>query len=539
MAEKAITVVEFGANPKNAQSILREYVSNELVFGVVGPVGSGTSEIAKALKQLLEQKQYTATIIKARDIITAWAQEKGKPIPVASKMEQVVALQDAGDEMRKSDSGAIAVKFIEAIRSERARQKGEDVLADIAIEPDGKKRAYILDSLRNPAEAILLRRVYEEAFSLIAIVCEEDARKLRLTKKFDDAGQAAIEKFMERDEKAEVKFGQQVADTFHLADFFIDNTPDRILIGVGGLQKANPNWTVMDELGRLVDLLGHARIVRPRANETAMYHAYGARMRSACLSRQVGAAIVDKQGNVVATGTNEVPRAGGGVYGGVFLSGAEADPKPDHDHRCFAHGNYCRNNREQNDIIAELFKTVPEFKGIQVTDELIKSVRKSRIGQLIEFSRSVHAEMDALLSAARQSTSPQGCRLFVTTFPCHSCARHIVAAGIDEVQFIEPYLKSRAIPLHGDAITTSRDGWIPPSLPKQPGDDSPGQVLFRPFTGVAPRLYRRAFYKDRDIKDNFTGDGLKEFGPAEGHGSLEPLRVSYAQMEATLAKAIQ
>ena len=38
-----------------------------------------------------------------------------------------------------------------------------------------------------------------------------------------------------------------------------------------------------------------------------MFHAYGARMRSDCLSRQVGAALLNSGGSLIATGTNEVP----------------------------------------------------------------------------------------------------------------------------------------------------------------------------------------------------------------------------------------
>lgn len=61
-------------------------------------------------------------------------------------------------------------------------------------------------------------------------------------------------------------------------------------------------------------------------------------------------------------------------------------------------------------------------------------------------------------------------------------------------------------------------------------------MLFRPFIGVAPRLYRRAFLKDRDLKDNVTGDMFKEFAPADGHAVTETLRVSYAQVEAKLSE---
>lgn len=529
----------------DSRAHVRELVSNEMIFAVVGPVGSGTSEIAQALKELLEQKGYETRVLKARDVISAWDQRSNGAIaPGATGIALTIALQDAGDRLREStkDHAAVALRLIDQIRTERARQKGEEIEKDKPIDPDEKRRAFILDSLRNPAEVGLLRGVYQDSFCLVGIVCEEESRKRRLHSKYKDASRSQIEDLMVRDEKADQKHGQQVADTFHLADAFVDNTEDRLLPDTGGIRKSNPEWIVMDDLGRLVDILTHARIVRPRPGETAMFHAYGARMRSACLSRQVGAALIDQQGNIIATGSNEVPRAGGGVYGGVFSKSSDTDPAPTHDHRCFVHGGFCRNTREQNEIIREFLAKVPEFSSVQVSDDLIKRIRKTKIGQLIEFSRSVHAEMDALLSAARQGISPQGARLFVTTFPCHNCARHIVSAGVDEVQFIEPYLKSKALPLHGDAITTTQENWSPPSsLTEEQLDNMTHapQVLFRPFTGVAPRLYRRAFFKDRDLKDDFTGDLLKAFGYADGTGTSLTLRVSYAQVEASLAAMAQ
>ena len=45
-----------------------------------------------------------------------------------------------------------------------------------------------------------------------------------------------------------------------------------------------------------------------------MFQAAAAMRRSAELGRQVGAAICTKAGDVVTVGTNEVPKAGGGLY---------------------------------------------------------------------------------------------------------------------------------------------------------------------------------------------------------------------------------
>ena len=120
-----------------------------------------------------------------------------------------------------------------------------------------------------------------------------------------------------------------------------------------------------------------------------------------------------------------------------------------------------------------------------------------------------------------------GCRLFVTTFPCHYCARHIVAAGIDEVQYIELYPKSKAIKLHRDAITAESLGWQPPS-------EGGTKVLFRPFYGVAPRFYERAFFKDRELKEKQTGD-MKILEP-EWASPWYLSQTSYVQIEAKLSK---
>jgi deoxycytidylate deaminase len=221
-------------------------------------------------------------------------------------------------------------------------------------------------------------------------------------------------------------------------------------------------------------------------------------MQSACLSRQVGAALVDSEGNVVSTGTNEVPRAGGGVYSDPITPTTP-------DFRCAmfpdSKDRFCRNTQTQNEIIKELISDVPELKALSEERKKVLEVelRKTQIGGLVEFSRAVHAEMSALLSAARKGTTLTGSKLFVTTFPCHYCARHIITAGVDEVQYIEPYPKSRALKLHSDAIAVELTGqWKKPSL-------GGPQVLFRPFSGVSPRLYKRAFLKERELKDKNTG----------------------------------
>jgi deoxycytidylate deaminase len=522
--------LKLGDKRREAKRVFLEHAARELVFAVVGHIGSGTSLIADYLRELLEAQDVEVDILEARAEILAWAKEKNYQIPADTKtVKYVDTLQNWGDEMRENDHAAVALRLIQGIRLKRAQRQKQEAKNGEPVIPDGRKRAFILSSLRHPAEVELLRHIYGNAFALIGVVCQEGERKRRLGEDYYDAGGGNADDLMRRDAKdpkPNKKNGQRVLDTFHLSDYFIDNTVPRLLDKKTG--ESNPDWDVDRQLERLVKIVTHDLIIRPTAAETAIYTASGAQMRSACLSRQVGACLTDEHGNVIATGVNEVPKAGGGVYGsGQFDAMAHVA----FEGRCALREGrkYCSNVEERNKIINELISDIPALGAAtgEDRDKLVDMLISSRIGGLLEFSRAVHAEMDALLSAARKGASTVGARMFVTTLPCHYCARHIVSAGVDEVQYIEPYPKSKALELHHDSITYDPKEWKPPS-------ESGRKVLFRPFTGVAPRLYVRAFLKDRDLKNDKTGQ--MQITEPDWGGPWYLAKASYVQLEAELSK---
>lgn len=511
----------------SAEALIRQRASNELVFAVVGHAGSGTTEVAKRLENALQNESlrggpFEVSILKARSVISDWADKQGlrPPKEKSKSLEQTIQFQDLGDKMREADHSAVARALIARIRTTRAASQHSEVGTDEVVIPDGARRAYVLDSIRHPAEVHLLRRVYQSGFTLIGVVCEEEIRLRRLMKKYDNAGEDRARRFMGRDAQGGAKHGQRVSDAFHLADVFLDNTAAQIIKD----SASNPLWTIPDQLVRLVQLITHEEVFRPTDSESAMYAAFCAQLRSSCLSRQVGAALLIGQGTVVATGTNEAPRAGGGAY-------LELDPGMNAvpDGRCFRGKKVCSNTQEQNEIIQSVVDLLPSSISDEDRTRFGVALSKSRIGSLIEFSRAVHAEMDALLSAARRGVSAVGARLFVTTFPCHYCARHLVSAGVDEVQFIEPYPKSQALKLHRDSITMDPQDWKRPS---EGGD----HVLFRPFAGIAPRMYERAFFKDRELKDSNTG--AFQIGEPDWGSAWDMLKVSYPQLEVELSKQV-
>ncbi len=117
------------------------------------------------------------------------------------------------------------------------------------------------------------------------------------------------------------------------------------------------------------------------------------------------------------------------------------------------------NRKAQLEMIDDIVAKLAKHLGGENVQSLKDSLDSSPIADITEYGRVVHAEMEALLACARLGISTQGTTLFCTTFPCHNCAKHIIAAGVTRVVFVEPYPKSRALEHHDDAISeTERTG---------------------------------------------------------------------------------
>ena len=158
-----------------------------------------------------------------------------------------------------------------------------------------------------------------------------------------------------------------------------------------------------------------------------------------------------------------------------------------------------------------------ELKRKKLLDAIYK---ETRIKDLIEYSRSVHAEMDAIVSLARVGgTGLQDATLYTTTFPCHNCARHIVASGIMKVFYVEPYEKSLAKDLHDDAIAFEIE---------ESKDTKPKRVEFLHFEGVAPRQFHNLF---RAIGRKNDEGKFVPIRPQEAHKAVPEYLDGYQDFE--------
>lgn len=56
--------------------------------------------------------------------------------------------------------------------------------------------------------------------------------------------------------------------------------------------------------------------------------------------------------------------------------------------------------------------------------------------------RTIHAEQNAVVQAALHGVSTQGATCYVTTFPCHNCAKILISAGIKRIVYASEYQES-------------------------------------------------------------------------------------------------
>ena len=68
-------------------------------------------------------------------------------------------------------------------------------------------------------------------------------------------------------------------------------------------------------------------------------------------------------------------------------------------------------------------------------------------GKSWEKCRAVHAELNAILNAAKNGVSTDGCRMYLSTTPCVFCSRTLINAGVKEVYAMAKYSHDEAISL--------------------------------------------------------------------------------------------
>lgn len=502
---------------------LKPHDGPELVIGVVAPVGAKLTLVCDVLEAELTKFGYVSKIVRLSKLLPQLKPyERLATEKHPSEYERVSSYMKAGTALRSlTERGDImALLSVSKIRELREEQNenNSSILAEDRPRSPLHRTAYILRSLKHPDEIATLRSVYGRAFLLVSAYAPRESRIdslaeviARSANKSDTtAYRKQAEELIWIDEQEQgTKLGQNVGDAFPLADLFIDT---------------RSRERIEESVTRYFELVFGHPFHTPTRDEYAMFHAKAAALRSADLSRQVGAAISTKDGDIIAVGCNEVPRA----FGGLYWPG---DPGEDRDFR----RGYDSSAKSKMDILSEILEKfanggwLSEEKKKQDVSLLVKELlhgsqeggdgilRDTQIARLLEFGRPVHAEMAALMDAARRGVEVKGCTLYTTTFPCHICARHIIASGISRVVYIEPYPKSATKELYGDSVAIDTPYAVP------------DRVRFESFVGIAPIRYMTLFEIHGKRKD--SAGKAAEWNKAKANPRVKRFVLSYLLIE--------
>lgn len=435
--------------------------------------GTELDSVARICRHIIEAYGYKCVNVRLSEKIVELGDKLDLPTQHSTEVERIAKLMTAGNQIRREtkNMAAVATLGIDEVRKQRESIAGDENKVTARI-------CYIFNSLKNPEEIRMLRKVYKDHLLLISVYELRDIRVKNLSRRISSSQgdtdhekyRAEAEKLIIRDYREDDEYGQNVSDAFAEGDFFLRFSEERMMT---------------EELERLFEICFGYPFHTPRKDEMGMYWAQASAYRSADLSRQVGAAITNSRGELLAAGCNEVPTIGGGLPW----------PEDQYDPRDHARG-YDENTKIRNETVREIVTSLKKAQWMKdnlssYTDSELISLfekdetigfRNMRLRNLIEFGRVVHAEMNAVVEGARKGVSIQGAVMFCTTFPCHMCARHLIAAGLAKVVFIEPYPKSLATDIYDDLIGSSEDA---------------GYIYFQPFRGVAPRFFMRAFQMRR------------------------------------------
>jgi len=475
---------------------------SEIVIAFVAPAGVDLTTVENAVQSRLSQLGYkTVRIRVTADILPKL--DKRASAGFANDYDRITTMMDVGTDARGHFGDDIIALGVAA---EIAKRRP----AASAFRP---KTAYLVHSLKHPSEVRRFREIYPRGFYLIGVNAPFETRQAHL---LDRRGlnELEVEEITTRDKKEDLKHGQQVNQTFHLADFFVGWAEDEDRI--------------VNSVHRFVDILFADPHRTPTFGEYAMFMAFSASLRSGDLSRQVGA-VIARDGEILATGANDCPKAGGGLYWPCYNPATKKfEDIP--NGRDSVRGKDS-NRREQLRIIEDVAKGCKDAGLGKEEVQIVRAVLDdSRIRDLTEYGRVVHAEMAALLSCARKGISTQDATIYCTTFPCHNCAKHIIAAGIRRVVFVEPYLKSKACPLHDEVIKIG--------YPEHDGPHTDEKtVRFEPFFGLGPRRFFDLFSMNIGVgtqlqrKDDESGEAISWEPTNNSKPRVRMLQGSYLELE--------
>jgi deoxycytidylate deaminase len=408
-------------NRKNKFSIEKD----RLIIALTGSVGSGSSWLAGFLRE----EGYRVFSVK-KEILESEAPKMKIDLTKGRQKSIRKKLQDVGNKLRKKDieqgnSGGIIIrKAIGLLEKERC------------------KKNIVISSIKNPLEVEELKK-YSNSY----LIAMDTSHSIRWNRIQDDPYKNDYAQFLkdndrDKDEGLTIKnkgeiicyYGQQVQKCVDLADIVIDNNMD-----------FNDSEDKKDKLKSKIRQ--HLQVIykpgyrNPNNMELLMNNAYCTSLQSRCLKRQVGAIIIKEEVE---------EKDSKGQVGGCYLISAGCNNVPRGQPDCSTEYKKCYRDKERTKVFKRIKycsncgQLIRNGKCSNKNCEYSKKksdVRENFIlSKALDLCRALHAEENAILQISYLGGFPlKDAIIYTTTFPCLLCAKKILAVGIKEVVYVEPY----------------------------------------------------------------------------------------------------
>lgn len=395
--------------------------SDQFIIGLTGPIGSGCTTLSNGLAD----KPYGYKRVSVSDLIKEKFREIHGKEPTLKDYgpDWRAELQDIGNRGRNGE-------FVDD-RNPTEDYRGYWVKrATDNVDGDN----LVIDGIRNIGEVEWLRRQCSQ-FWLVAVYADYTTQWARIKDTPLYLNEEIFKRDNQRDSGEEELFGQNVQRCVYESDYVLKNTkniqPARVREG-----------TLAEKMMRDIQVMKRDKdsLRNPFPHEVFMATAVSHSHASHCLRRKVGALVVDEVNNItLSVGYNDNP------------IGMES---------CFSlYNGQCYKNMVME---SKLEKMVPFFcpecgKKYASIKPPWKCDGKKDDGTLcrcnfklkffpsrnIELCTAIHAEERAIKSLGFRRA--EGCTIYVNTFPCLQCARHIKDAGTTKVCYIEAYPIEEAV----------------------------------------------------------------------------------------------
>ncbi|WP_133139670.1 deaminase [Legionella genomosp. 1] len=422
-----------------------EQTQVELVIGLVAPLGTNRGHLVDFLKKYFQSRGYRVEYISlTKEFI------KISPTDVCEAFVYFFKMQLCNYIRERYSSGFFGFLTTYLIFKKRQRNS---------------KTVYLIDQIKNTTEQDVLTHVYGRNYIQISLFSNEVERDKLLKYKFsndfpiqeesesftleidpnheyDDLFDSHliddIKKLSKKipsvfsteiqpdvthnlikkdfnDPKSQKGYGQEVSKLFHKSHYFFN--------------LDLPLNKVDHEIKKFVKIVCGEYIDYPTQDEFGMNLAYQVSVRSNFPGdRHIGASILTEQGEVIAVASIRAP---------------SQSSNPTFGDQCLITEGY-----EIYKIkIEKWVKYLKELEPNQNVNEISSFLKDS-----LDFHPCTHAEIAAIIDAAKVGISVRNCTLYTTTFPCHLCAKEIVNSGIKRVVYLEAYPKSKNKELYPNVI---------------------------------------------------------------------------------------